>query len=139
MQERITEWIPPEALAPPDGQGYLALTFRKDDPRFLALRRLCVRAVAFVGAGVGRADSCTVAGVDALRHCEVCLFDALAPVALLELLPPGAQAIDVGKRGQKYSCSREDRLGRLILGGAERSWARPGDGSRTATRTRKSR
>jgi len=39
-----------------------------------------------------------VAGVRALRRCEVCLFDALLDPALLAELPPAAQRVDVGKR-----------------------------------------
>ena len=40
LVDRITEWIPLDELEVPEGQGYLAVTFRKGDERMQALR-LC--------------------------------------------------------------------------------------------------
>jgi uroporphyrinogen III methyltransferase/synthase len=98
LGHRATERIPLPDLPTPDGQGTLALTFRADNRRALRLRSLFVKSVAFVGAGVGVAENCTLAGMGALRNAEVCLYDALLDVRLLDFLPATAVRIAVGKR-----------------------------------------
>ena len=54
--------------------------------------------VVFIGAGPGAADLITVRGARLLAQADVVLFDALTDPALRDLAP-GAQWIDVGKRG----------------------------------------
>lgn len=98
LESRITEWIPLAELPTPDGQGSLAVTFRTDDERLVRLRSLLVRPVTFMGAGVGSADLCTLAGIKALGRCDVCLYDSLFDATLLEHVSPHAERIDVGKR-----------------------------------------
>lgn len=54
--------------------------------------------VYFIGAGPGAADLITVRGARVLARCQTCLYaGSLVPVALLELLPAGAEAIDTAK------------------------------------------
>ena len=98
LAERVTEWIPLSELTVPEGQGYLAVTFRKGDERFLRLRSFFVKAVRFVGAGVGSAESCTWGGIRDLEQAEVCLYDVLMDETLTRFLPSDAQRIFVGKR-----------------------------------------
>ena len=108
LQHRVSHWIPANQLTAPDGQGYLALTFRKGDARFNKLRSLFVKAVTFVSAGVGNAGLCTAAGIDALAHCDICLYDALMPQGLLDNLPPTAKAVYVGKRSGQHSHDQKE-------------------------------
>lgn len=54
--------------------------------------------VVLVGAGPGGPDLLTVAAVRALSEADVVLTDRLAAVGDLEVLAPGAEVIDVGKR-----------------------------------------
>jgi uroporphyrin-III C-methyltransferase len=75
-----------------------ALVFRAGDPAGRLVRGLYVRSVTFAGAGCGRAGSCTMDAARALRRCQVCLHDALIDPALLDLVPAGAEVMDVGKR-----------------------------------------
>ncbi|MEN8254009.1 MAG: uroporphyrinogen-III C-methyltransferase, partial [Verrucomicrobiota bacterium] len=103
IEERITEWIPLDELEVPEGQGYLAVTFRKGDERMQALRNLFMQAVTFAGAGVGNKELCTIATLNALKRCDICLHDSLMDKSLLDELPPRAQAIDVGKRCGAHS------------------------------------
>ena len=98
LGHRAAERIQLPDLPTPDGQGTLALTFRADDQRALRLRSLFVKSLAFVGAGVGVAENCTLAGADALRNAEACLYDSLLDVRLLDFLPATAVRIAVGKR-----------------------------------------
>lgn len=107
LEDRIAEWISPEDLPVPAGQGALALTFRSGDERFLCLRSLFVRPVVFVGAGMN-AGLCTQAGVAALRRADVCLYDALLDNALLAELPETARKIFVGKRSGQHSSSQDE-------------------------------
>ncbi len=71
------EPIPPEKLSPPEAQGYLAVTFRAGDERFLKLREHFVKAVRFVSAGTGTAGLCTLAGLADIAAADVVLHDAL--------------------------------------------------------------
>ncbi len=103
IEERITEWIPLEDLEVPEGQGHLAITFRKGDERMMALRSLFVQTVTFAGAGISTKELCTIATLRALQRCDICLHDSLIDHALLDELPPRAHAIDVGKRCGAHS------------------------------------
>ena len=98
LHSRIHQFIPLEQLSVPEGQGYLAITFRKGDTRFQTLRTLYTPAVTIAGAGVGHRDLCTIATIRALQRCDLCLYDSLMDQRLLDHLPPHAEAIDVGKR-----------------------------------------
>ena len=103
LSDRISQIIPLSQLKPPDGQGSIAITFRKDDERFNKIRSLFTPSVVFAGAGVGNKNLCTKATIDALRDCEICLYDSLMDHKLLEELPSTAEAIDVGKRCGAHS------------------------------------
>ena len=103
IEERITEWIELDELEVPEGQGHLAITFREGDERMTALRSLFTQAVVFAGTGVGNKELCTVATLNALNRCDICLYDSLIDHSLLEELPSHAQAIDVGKRCGAHS------------------------------------
>lgn len=61
--------------------------------------RAKVGRVILVGAGPGAPDLLTLRGAAALRRADAVVYDALAAPELLDLAPPGAQRIDVGKRG----------------------------------------
>ncbi|MEI8140906.1 MAG: hydroxymethylbilane synthase [bacterium] len=108
LQNRISEWIPLSVLPPPDGQGFLAMTFRAGDQRFLHLRRLFVKSVTFAAAGVGSAGACTLESLNALKRCDVCLHDTLLGHDLISLLPSTVQCIDVGKRCGQHSMPQDE-------------------------------
>jgi uroporphyrinogen III methyltransferase/synthase len=110
---RITEWISLSDLEVPEGQGYLAVTFREGDAKMTALRNLFTQSVTFAGAGVSNKELCTVATLNALQRCDLCLYDSLIDKALLENLPDHAQAIDVGKRCGAHSKQQHETT-RLI-------------------------
>ncbi len=106
------EWFVPrqrqdETLLPA-GDDTLALFFKKDHQLLLTLRSFYVASVAFVGGGPGDPGLCTVAGQEALRHCEVCLYDALVSDSLLAEIPVTAKAVYVGKRCGHHSCGQPD-------------------------------
>jgi len=113
LQNRITEWIPLKKLPTPEGQGTLALTFRKGDKRFSTLRGLFVKSVTFAGAGVGDAGLCTTASLKAIQNCEICLHDHLQDEKLLEELSLSGKSILVGKRSGKHSVSQKEITGML--------------------------
>ena len=54
--------------------------------------------VYLVGAGPGDPDLLTRRGAELLARAEVVVFDRLVGPALLELAPPGALLVDMGKR-----------------------------------------
>ncbi|HOM58935.1 MAG TPA: hydroxymethylbilane synthase [Kiritimatiellia bacterium] len=108
LEERVSEWIPLSELPVPAGQGRLAVTFRLGDPVWTRVRGYFVKAVRFVGAGVGVAESCTWGGVRDLRQAEVCLYDVQMDDRLLEFLPPSAERVFVGKRCGEHAVRQPD-------------------------------
>lgn len=112
LARRISEIIPMEELEVPEGQGTLGLSFRAGDPRFLKLRRLFVKSVVFAGAGIGR-QSASLAVAEALRRCDACLYDTLLDESLLDLIPPTARRIAVGKRSGAHSVPQSETTGRV--------------------------
>lgn len=63
--------------------------------------------VTLVGAGPGDAGLITVAGLDALRHADVVVYDALANPRLLDHAPAHAELIDAGKRAKKHRLTQD--------------------------------
>ncbi len=112
LEKHIAEWIPLENLDTPEAQGALAVTFRKNDPRMIAIRNLFVKSATFVGAGVTEGH-CTLDGIRALQCAEVCLYDALMDDSLLQHLPAAAQKIYVGKRQGAHS-QPQDEINQLL-------------------------
>ncbi|MHA1575508.1 MAG: uroporphyrinogen-III C-methyltransferase, partial [Alphaproteobacteria bacterium] len=108
LEVRITEWISLKSLPTPEGQGTLALTFKKGDKRFLALRSLFVKSVTFAGAGVGSAGLCNETSLKAIRNCDICLHDYLQDETILEELSETAKSICVGKRSGRDSISQKN-------------------------------
>ena len=108
LTDRVTEWIPLADLPVPAGQGHLAITFKYGNPLLTKLRAYFVKAVRFVGAGVGSADYCTLGGASDLRHADVCLYDILMDDALLAFLPDTAERVFVGKRCGEHSMTQPE-------------------------------
>lgn len=74
--------------------------------------------VVFIGAGPGEADLITVRGARLLAQARVVLFDALADPGLRDLAP-GAEWVDVGKRGfsgkEGSDFNGQTRINRLLV------------------------
>lgn len=119
LEARITEWISLQDLQAPDGQGYLALTFRKDDARMLALRSRFVKSVTFAGAGAGGAENCTMATLRELHRCDICLYDSLIDPSIIKKLPAESVKIGVGKRCGAHNM-KQDAITELICSLARR-------------------
>lgn len=71
-------------------------------------------SVALVGAGPGDPDLLTVRAVRALQTADAVLFDDLVAKPILDLVWPGAELIDVGKRGYRQSCKQPDINAMLV-------------------------
>lgn len=111
------EPIPLTELVPPEAQGFLAVTFRAGDERFMKLRESMVKAVRFVSAGTGSAGLCTLTGLDDLAAADVVLYDALmgdltelkARLEALAAKPCGLpRFIPVGKRCGAHSLKQPE-------------------------------
>ncbi len=72
-----------------------------------------VGSVTLVGAGPGDPDLLTVAAVKALAAADVVLFDHLVGDGILDLAPPGAERICVGKRSGRHSLPQEEINARI--------------------------
>jgi uroporphyrin-III C-methyltransferase len=70
--------------------------------------------VILVGAGPGDPELITVKGAKALAEADVVVYDRLAPPALLELAPTGAQRIYVGKEPGRCATPQEE-IGRILV------------------------
>lgn len=64
--------------------------------------------VYLVGAGPGDPELLTIRAANLLRRANVVLHDALVPRAILDLISPNAQVIDIGKRCGQKLLSQED-------------------------------
>lgn len=67
----------------------------------------CAARVTLVGAGPGDPELLTVKAVKALQSAHLVLYDHLVGEAVLELLPPRAELIDVGKQAGRHTLSQE--------------------------------
>ena len=72
-----------------------------------------------VGAGPGDPDLLTLRAVKTLQSADVVLFDALIDHAVLDLAPPSARRIDVGKRCGRHAINQA-AINRLIVAHARR-------------------
>jgi uroporphyrinogen III methyltransferase/synthase len=70
--------------------------------------------VAIVGAGTGSLEFLTLRGYQLLSQAEVVVYDALVDEALLQVVSPGCDRIDVGKRGGQPSV-RQTEIDRLLV------------------------
>ena len=70
--------------------------------------------VSFVSSGPGDPELLTVRAVKRLQEAEVVLYDDLSAGPILELAPPDADLISVGKRAGRAS-PRQDHVSRLLV------------------------
>ncbi len=70
--------------------------------------------VTLVGAGPGDPGLITVAGLEALRHADAVVYDALANPKLLEAVPDHAQLIDAGKRAKAHRLTQDQTNDLLV-------------------------
>ena len=79
-----------------------------------ASQRACGR-VWLVGAGPGDPGLITVRGAAVLREADVVVYDALASPDLLQLAPPEAERLNVGKRGHEEITRSQDDINALLV------------------------
>jgi uroporphyrin-III C-methyltransferase len=75
--------------------------------------------VYLVGAGPGDPRLLTLRGAELLQRADVVVHDRLAPAALLDLAPRGAERVDVGKARGRAAIS-QDGINRLLIDRARR-------------------
>ena len=119
------EPIPESELAPPPGQGVLAVTFRKGDPLMQEVRRAFVKAVRFVSGGVGDPGLLTVRGREDVENADIVLYDDLIGGGIRRggatpsLHQAGGKWHYVGKRAGSHSMGQAE-ITRLICDSARR-------------------
>jgi len=75
--------------------------------------------IYIVGAGPGSADLLTLRAASLLREADVVLHDDLVPQEILDLCPPSAQIVNVGKRCGRHGSSQEQINALMIWYAAE--------------------
>jgi uroporphyrin-III C-methyltransferase len=78
--------------------------------------------VYLVGAGPGDPRLLTLRGAEVLQRADVVVHDRLAPAALLDLAPRGAERVDAGKARGHAAISQEG-INRLLVDRARRGLA----------------
>ncbi len=77
--------------------------------------------VYLVGAGPGDPELITVKGRKILERADSILYDHLAPERLLDLAPPHAERVYVGKKRSAQAFS-QDEISRMLIERARRGW-----------------
>ena len=67
-----------------------------------------------VGAGPGDPRLLTLRGAEVLQRADVVVYDRLAPAALLDLAPAGAERVDAGKARGRVALSQEE-INRVLV------------------------
>lgn len=75
--------------------------------------------VYLIGAGPGDPGLITVRGREALMRADVVLYDRLGTEALMDLVRPDAQLVDVGKAPGRAAMSQDDTTALLVKLGHE--------------------
>ena len=70
--------------------------------------------VILVGAGPGDPGLLTLKGRQALEEAQVVVYDRLVSPAILELIPPAAERINVGKEASHHPVP-QDQINRILL------------------------
>jgi uroporphyrin-III C-methyltransferase len=70
--------------------------------------------VYLVGAGPGDPRLLTLRGAEVLQRADVVVYDRLAPAALLDLAPRGAERIDAGKARGRVALT-QDAINRVLV------------------------
>jgi uroporphyrinogen III methyltransferase/synthase len=71
--------------------------------------------VYLVGAGPGDPGLITRRGAEVLARADVVVYDRLVPRALVELAPPGALRLDVGKRPGASTADRQEAINAVLV------------------------
>jgi uroporphyrinogen III methyltransferase/synthase len=71
--------------------------------------------VILVGAGPGDPGLITLRGAEALREADAVLYDELVAPELLALAPPGAERINVGRRGHEDPARSQDDISAMLV------------------------
>ena len=70
--------------------------------------------VYLVGAGPGDPRLLTLRGAEVLQRADVVVYDRLAPAALLDLAPRGAERVDAGKARGRVALTQEE-INRVLV------------------------
>ncbi|WDE96809.1 uroporphyrinogen-III C-methyltransferase [Lentisphaera profundi] len=91
-----------------------SIVFLKTNKQLRHLRQAFAYPVSFVGAGPGEPEWITVEGLNYLKNCDVCFYDALVNPQILNNISPTAEKKYVGKRGDSASFDQSE-LNELIF------------------------
>ncbi len=84
---------------------------------------MATATVYLVGAGPGDPNLLTIAGAEALQRADVIVYDYLANAQLLNLAPPRAERVYVGKSAKQHT-KTQDQINAILIEHAKRKGVR---------------
>jgi uroporphyrin-III C-methyltransferase len=90
------------------------VVFLKGNQDLVKLRQAFAFPVSFVGAGPGEPEWLTVEGLNYLKNCDLCLYDALVNPQILNQIGDNTERKYVGKRGDSASFD-QGKINHLIF------------------------
>jgi len=109
FENRISKYISTEELSVPEGQGALAITYKRANTLFNLIRKFFIYPVCIAGAGPGNPKLMTEEVIEKLKECDVCIYDALCPESVINSrMKKDAISIFAGKRAGAHSFNQEE-------------------------------
>lgn len=114
LERRISKYLTIKDLSPQNGQGYLGITFRKNNSFMIKIRSMFIPPVVISGAGPGFSGFISKLTDNYMSECDVCLYDGLVSDEIINSIPSSVLKISACKRFKENTLCQSD-INQLLL------------------------